>query len=58
MVDSEALFQKVEALNFEGTVMKDSVYSGFQSRDWLTVRTSSGNLRFKDESKRGADSCY
>jgi bifunctional non-homologous end joining protein LigD len=40
----EVLFQKVEALNLEGMVMKrkDSVYSGVQSRDWLKVRTSAG----------------
>jgi bifunctional non-homologous end joining protein LigD len=42
--NGEALFQKVEALNLEGMVMKrkDSVYSGLQSRDWLKVRTSAG----------------
>lgn len=42
--NGEALFQKLEALNLEGMVMKrkDSVYSGLQSRDWLKVRTSSG----------------
>jgi bifunctional non-homologous end joining protein LigD len=40
----EAFFQRVEALNLEGIVMKrkDSVYSGLPSRDWLKVRTSSG----------------
>jgi bifunctional non-homologous end joining protein LigD len=40
----EALFQRVEALNLEGMVMKrrDSVYSGLQSRDWLKVRTTAG----------------
>ena len=40
----EALFQRVEALNLEGMVMKrrDSVYSGFQSRDWLKVSTTAG----------------
>lgn len=58
--NGEALFQKVEALNLEGMVMKrkDSVYSGLQSRDWLKVRTSSGNLRFRSELKRGADFGY
>ena len=42
--NGEALFQKLEALNLEGMVMKrkDSVYSPLQSRDWLKVRTSSG----------------
>jgi bifunctional non-homologous end joining protein LigD len=42
--DGEALFQKLEALNLEGMVMKrkDSVYSGLKSRDWLKVRTSAG----------------
>ena len=40
----EALFQRVEALNLEGMVMKrrDSVYSGLQSRDWLKVSTTAG----------------
>ena len=42
--DGEALFQKVEALNLEGVVMKRkaSVYSGSPNRDWLKVRTASG----------------
>jgi bifunctional non-homologous end joining protein LigD len=42
--NGEALFQRLEALNLEGMVMKrkDSVYSGLPSRDWLKVRTSSG----------------
>ena len=42
--NGDALFQRVEALNLEGMVMKrkDSVYSGLQSRDWLKVRTSAG----------------
>jgi bifunctional non-homologous end joining protein LigD len=40
----EALFQRGEALNLEGMVMKrrDSVYSGLQSRDRLKVRTTAG----------------
>lgn len=40
----EAFFQRVEALNLEGIVMKrkDSVYSGLPNRDWLKVRTSVG----------------
>jgi bifunctional non-homologous end joining protein LigD len=39
-----ALFQKVEALNLDGVVMKrkGSVYSSLPSRDWLKVRTSAG----------------
>ena len=42
--NGQALFQKVEALNLEGMVMKrkDSVYSGLPSRDWLKVRISAG----------------
>ena len=42
--NGEALFQRVEALNLEGIVMKrkDSVYSGLPNRDWLKVRTSAG----------------
>jgi bifunctional non-homologous end joining protein LigD len=42
--NGEAFFQKVEALNLEGMVMKrkDSVYSEFQSRAWLKVRTNAG----------------
>src|SRR5262245_22905466 len=35
----ERLFEKLEALNLEGMVMKrkDSVYSGLRSRDWLKL---------------------
>ena len=42
----EALFQKLEALNLEGMVMKrkDSVYSGLQSHDWLKVKTTAGKM--------------
>jgi bifunctional non-homologous end joining protein LigD len=44
--NGQALFQKVEALNLEGMVMKrkDSVYSGLQSRDWLKVKTVAGRM--------------
>src|SRR5690349_24527855 len=44
--EGEALFQKLEALNLEGMVMKrkDSVYSGLPNRDWFKVRTASGNV--------------
>ena len=40
----ERLFEKFEALNLEGMVMKrkDSVYSCMRSRDWLKVRTLAG----------------
>ena len=46
----EALFQKVEALNLEGMVMKrkDSLYSGLRSRDWLKVRTSAGKTTIEN----------
>jgi bifunctional non-homologous end joining protein LigD len=42
--NGKALFEKLEALNVEGMVMKrkDSMYSGLKTRDWLKVRTSSG----------------
>ena len=42
----ERLFQKLEALQLEGMVMKrkDSVYAFMRSRDWLKVRTSSGRV--------------
>ena len=44
--NGEGLFQKVEALNLEGIVMKrkDSVYSRLPNRDWLKVRTSRGKV--------------
>ena len=44
--NGEALFQRLEALNVEGMLMKrkDSVYSGLQNRDWLKVKTASGKL--------------
>jgi bifunctional non-homologous end joining protein LigD len=40
----ERLFQKLEALQLEGMVMKrkDSVYAFMRCRDWLKVRTSAG----------------
>jgi bifunctional non-homologous end joining protein LigD len=47
--DGEALFQKLEAVNLEGMVMKrkNSVYSGVQTREWLKVRTSAGKTTIK-----------
>ena len=43
-IGGERLFEKIEALNLEGMVMKrkDSVYAFTRCRDWLKVRTSSG----------------
>ena len=40
------LFEKIEALNLEGMVMKrkDSVYAFARCRDWLKVRTTSGRV--------------
>ena len=42
----ERLFQKLEALQLEGMVMKrkGSVYAFMRSQDWLKVRTSGGRL--------------
>jgi bifunctional non-homologous end joining protein LigD len=42
----ERLFQKLEALQLEGMVMKrkGSVYAFMRSRDWLKVRTSAGRV--------------
>jgi bifunctional non-homologous end joining protein LigD len=42
----ERFFEKLEALQIEGMVMKrkDSVYSGLRSRDWLKVKTTEGRL--------------
>ena len=42
----EGLFDKLEALELEGMVMKrkDSVYAFMRSRDWLKVRTSAGRV--------------
>jgi bifunctional non-homologous end joining protein LigD len=42
----ERLFEKLEALQLEGMVMKrkNSVYSGLRSRDWLKVKTAAGRL--------------
>ncbi len=42
----ERLFEKIEALNLEGMVMKrkDSVYAFARCRDWLKVRTTSGRV--------------
>ena len=42
----ERLFEKIETLNLEGMVMKrkDSVYAFTRCRDWLKVRTSSGQI--------------
>jgi bifunctional non-homologous end joining protein LigD len=44
--DGEALFQRLEARNLEGMVMKrkDSVYSGLPNRDWLKVKTPGGRM--------------
>jgi bifunctional non-homologous end joining protein LigD len=40
------LFEKLEALQLEGMVMKrkDSVYAFMRSRDWLKVRTFAGRI--------------
>lgn len=40
----EPLFEKLEALNLEGMVLKrkDSVYSFVRCRDWLKIKTTSG----------------
>jgi ATP-dependent DNA ligase len=40
----ERLFEKIEAQQLEGMVMKrkDSVYAFMRSRHWLKVRTSAG----------------
>lgn len=40
----ERLFEKLEALQIEGMVMKrkDSLYSGLRSRNWLKVKTTAG----------------
>ena len=48
--NGEELFQKVEALNLEGIVMKrkESVYSGLQSRDWLKVKTVAGKVTMQN----------
>jgi bifunctional non-homologous end joining protein LigD len=45
----ERLFEKLEALNLEGMVMKrkSSVYSGLRSRDWLKVKTKSGKAEMR-----------
>jgi bifunctional non-homologous end joining protein LigD len=42
----ERLFDKLEALQLEGMVMKrkDSVYAFMRCRDWLKVRTSAGRV--------------
>jgi len=44
--NGEALFERLEALNLEGMVMKrkDSVYSGLPNRDWLKVKTAAGKI--------------
>jgi bifunctional non-homologous end joining protein LigD len=45
----ERLFEKLEALNLEGMVMKrkDSVYASIPSRNWLKVKTTAGKLRMQ-----------
>ena len=42
----ERLFEKLDALQFEGMVMKrkDSVYAFARSRDWLKVKTIAGKM--------------
>ena len=44
--NGEGLFEKLEALNVEGMVMKrkDSVYAFSRCRDWLKVKTVAGKL--------------
>ena len=44
--NGEALFEKLEALNVEGMVMKreDSVYAFARCRDWLKVKTTAGKM--------------
>ena len=45
----EGLFEKLEALQLEGMVMKrkDSVYAFMRSRNWLKVRTSAGRVTMR-----------
>jgi bifunctional non-homologous end joining protein LigD len=52
--NGERLFEKLEALQLEGMVMKrkDSVYSGFRSRDWLKVKTAAGKLTMQKRTER------
>jgi bifunctional non-homologous end joining protein LigD len=47
----ERLFEKLEALNLEGMMMKrkDSVYSGLRSRDWLKVKTTAGRMTMQKQ---------
>jgi hypothetical protein len=47
--ECERLFEKIEALNLDGMVMKrkDSVNAFARCRDWLKVRTSSGRVTIK-----------
>ncbi len=44
--NGERLFEKLEALNVEGMVMKrkDSVYAFSRCRDWLKVKTVAGKM--------------
>jgi bifunctional non-homologous end joining protein LigD len=44
--NGERLFDKLEALNLEGMVMKrkDSVYAFTRCRDWLKVKTIAGKM--------------
>jgi bifunctional non-homologous end joining protein LigD len=46
----ERLFEKLEALQLEGMVMKrkDSVYSGLRSHDWLKVKTTAGRMTMQE----------
>lgn len=44
--DGERLFEKLEALQVEGMVMKrkNSVYASTRCRDWLKVKTAAGKM--------------
>jgi len=53
--NGERLFEKLEALNLEGMVMKrkDSVYAFTRCRDWLKVKTVAGKLTMQKRIETG-----
>jgi bifunctional non-homologous end joining protein LigD len=55
--NGERLFEKLEALNLEGMVMKrkDSVYAFTRCRDWLKVKTVTGKITMQKRIETWSD---